>query len=625
MNCRRAALAVLLLLPAVAAGLRGAEVEIACSPARVTVRQGEQVMLQFVVRNRSAYKLEPPGSFFLSFHAADPAGRMKSFDNRRFSLPVSVRPGATARFVVPVYFSLDPGAYRLEWDLVREGEFWGRDRGWKTAAVELNLLPLAAADFRSAWLPTFYESGRDWLDREQYLLRQILRNNELRFKGKLFAFTAGTTYPQAWIRDMATITGYACYFYPLSDLQGIVDRFFLTQSRQGEIQDWVDTAGRCDKNTVASDQETSLVLAAWPLALSDPGWLAGKIAGVTRLLRLDMALEWLWGNRRDPARGLIWSGFTADWGDVERSYSDQRAIKLSDRSRRTFSTYAQALFIQAAQKLARMAERLGDGKTAAKWRRRAKSVAGDCRRQLYLPEQGYFLVHRVDGNEDHFNREKHILAVGGNAEAMRAGLLDKKEIARLLRILENRRRQYLLRSASYTLLPPYPEGFFPHPLLRSPWSYQNGGEWDWIGGRLVSALYQAGFRGEAEKYLQEIAVRNLAEMNIFEWSDKAGNGQGASFFTGAAGILGEALLFGRLGLREDFDRYIVPAGTERYKLFVAKGSDRFRIDNSGPLTVEISSLAKKEICLATGPREKPSAWPKKEKPWSASPDLSCRD
>jgi len=601
MNRCRAALVVLLLLPAVVAGLRGAEVEIACSPARVTARQGEQVMLQVVVRNRSAFRLEQPGNFFLSFHAADPAGKMKRFDNRRFSLPVPVRPGATARFSVPVYFSLDPGAYRLEWDLVREGEFWGRDRGWKTAVVELNLLPLVTAGFRSAWLPTFYESGRDWLDREQYLLRQVLRNNEMRFKGKLFAFAAGTTYPQAWIRDTATMTGYARYFYPLSDLQGIVDRFFQTQSRQGEIQDWVDTAGRCDKNTVESDQETSLVLAAWPLALSDPGWLAGKIAGVSRLQRLDLALEWLWANRRDPARGLIWSGFTADWGDVERSYSDRRAIKLSDRSRRTFSTYAQALFIQAAQKLALMAARLGDGKLPGKWRHREMAVAAATRRQLFLADKGYFLVHCVEGKDDVLRWERNILAVGGNAEAMRAGLLDKKEIARLLRVLEDRRRQYRLRSVSYTLLPPYPEGFFPHPLLRSPWSYQNGGEWDWIGGRLVSALYQAGFRDEAETYLREIAARNLSEMNIFEWSDRAGNGQGASFFAGAAGILGEALLFGRLGLQEDFDRYVVPAGGDRYTLSVAKGGDRFSVDNSGPLTVEINRLAGKQVCLAIEP------------------------
>ena len=286
---------------------------------------------------------------------------MKRFDNRRFSLPVPVRPGATARFSVPVYFSLDPGAYRLEWDLVREGEFWGRDRGWKTAAVELNLLPLVTAGFRSAWLPTFYESGRDWLDREQYLLRQVLRNNEMRFKGKLFAFAAGTTYPQAWIRDTATMMGYARYFYPLSDLQGIVDRFFMTQSPTRR-DPGLGRHGRALRQEHGGER---------PGNVAGPGRLASgpersRLAGRKNCRRLAACSGWTWpwngcgANRRDPARGLIWSGFTADWGDVERSYADGRAIKLSDRSRRTFSTYTQALFIQAAQKLALMAERLGD-------------------------------------------------------------------------------------------------------------------------------------------------------------------------------------------------------------------------------------------------------------------------
>jgi hypothetical protein len=328
---------------------------------------------------------------------------------------------------------------------------------------------------------------------------------------------------------------------------------------------------------------------------------------------LDMALEWLWKNRLDYEHGLIWSGFTADWGDVERSYPDQRAIKLSDRSQRTFSTYTQALFIQAARKLALMAERLGDKTMAGKWRPREKAIAAECRRQLYLPEQGYFLIHHVEGKEDHFSMEKHILAVGGNAEAMRAGLLDKAQINSLLRVLEERRRQLRLRTVSFTLLPPYPEGFFPHPLMHSPWSYQNGGEWDWIGGRLVSALYQAGFRDKAEKYLEEIVAKNLSEMNLFEWSDRAGNGQGALFFAGSAGVLGEAILFGHLGLREEFDRYVLPASPEHYSLTVSKASDCFTVTNSELVDIDISSLSTKEICIVTKSGKKKNSISKKGK------------
>jgi hypothetical protein len=597
MTRRSALFFVLLWLWGAARTLWAAEVEVSCTPSRMTARQGEKVALQVIVRNRSAAGIDSGDRFFVSYHARDLAGNLVRFDNRRFPLPAAVGPGSTKRYEIPVYFSLEPGKYRLEWDLVREGEFWGRDKGWGSSPVELRLLPLMSPEFKAAWLPTSFTSGREWLDREQYLLRQVFRNNEIRLDGKFFGFAAGTTYPQVWIRDTATMMAYARFFYPLVHLQRIVDRFFAAQSLQGEVQDWIDSIGRCDKNTVESDQESSLVLAAWQLALSDLGWLKGSVAGVSRLRRLDSALEWLWRERRDPGRGLIWSGFTADWGDVERSYPDQRSIKLSDRSRRTFSTYTQALFIRAARKLALMAVRLGDGAMAAKWRQREKSVAGECRRQLYLPDRGYFVVHLVADGDNALKWERNILAVGGNAEAMRAGLMMKGEIARFLRVLEKRRGRYGLRTVSFTLLPPFPENFFPHPLLRSPWSYQNGGEWDWIGGRLVSALYQAGFRKEADRYLEEIAEKNLAEMNLFEWSDKAGNGRGALFYAGAAGVLGEAILHGHFGLQEDFDRYVIPAGPDRFKLTVNKDRDCFTIENTGPATVNIISFSKKEICL----------------------------
>ncbi len=603
----------LLALVSLAAALSGADVTVACAPLQVTACQGEKVVLHFTVRNGSPWRLEPSRNFFLSYHVRDEAGREVRFENRRFSLPVTIRSGSTARFDLPVYFSLNPGAYRLEWDLVREGEFWGRGKGWETGMVDLRLLPLVSADFRKAWLPTVFEGEHDLVNREQYLVRQIFRNNELRVGSRFIGFAAGTTYPQVWIRDTATMLGYARFFYPLVDLQGIVDRFFAAQTPSGEVQDWVDSIGRCDKNTVESDQESSLVLATWHLALCDPAWLRGQVKGASRLARLDLALEWLWQSHCDPKRVLIWSGFTADWGDVERSYPDQRAIKLSDRSRRTYSTYSQALFIQAAQKLVLMAERLDDRAMAGKWRQRGKAVATECRNQLFLPDKGYFIVHRVEGMDDILRWEQNILAVGGNAEAMRAGLMNTAEIARFLRELEKRRGEYGLRTVSFTLLPPFPENFFPHPALRQPWNYQNGGEWDWIGGRLVSALYRAGFRKEADKYLDEIVKKNLSDMNIFEWSDKSGNGQGALFYAGAAGVLGEAILLGRLGLQEDFDRYVIPAGSDPFTLTVAKGNDRFTVNHSLKMSVDITSLAKKEICLLSASGNKKTCITKKGK------------
>ena len=172
-------------------------------------------------------------------------------------------------------------------------------------------------------------------------------------------------------------------------------------------------------------------------------------------------------------------------------------------------------------------------------KRSPPSAAGSC----ILADQGYFLVHRVGGKDDVLALEtKH----PGRGRQRRGHARRADEQGRDRPLFggagkRNANSSACARSPS-PCCRPIPEGFFPHPLLRSPWSYQNGGEWDWIGGRLVAALYQTGFRAEAEKYLQEIVAKNLAEMNIFEWSDKGGNGQGASFYAGAAGVLGEAIL-----------------------------------------------------------------------------------
>jgi hypothetical protein len=604
---------LLLLLLAAVAALPGAGVEMACRPRHAAAGQGEKIVLQFSLRNGSAYTLSQAEKFFISYPAYDVAGKVIAYENRRFALPRPIKPGGSATFALPVYFNLAPGMYTIEWELVCEGSFWGRSKQWRPCFLSLRLRPLASAAFRKVWLPTCYASGRDWLDREQYLLRQTLKNNEAWHEGKLFGFSAGTDYPQVWIRDTATLMFYARFFYASGQLQDLLSHFLSRQSPEGEICDWVDAAGRSDKNTVESDQESSLVLAAFQLALSDPEWLRRPLDGIPVFERLKKALEWVWQKRFDPAYGLIWSGHTIDWGDVENSYPDGRATKLSKRSQRAFSIYTQSMYIQAGQKLLAMARWLGNKGVMDKWQRRLEIIATNCRRRLFLPEQGYFLIHRLDGREDSLPWEKEILAVGGNAEAVRAGLMSRAEIGRFLQVLAGRKKQFGLRSVSFTVLPPYPRGYFPHPLL-SPWSYQNGGEWDWIGGRLVSALYQNGFRKQAEEFLKEIVAKNLRDGNIFEWSDRDGNGRGASFYAGAAGVLGEAILSGQLGLQEDFDRYTFAAAEgERFKIDVRKEGDSFSFESSDRLTVDIASLSKKEICLTNELNQKKICATKKGK------------
>lgn len=552
---RLAAIVLLLTLAPCFSFVFGAEVEIACSPADITAFQGEKVTVSVEVMNNSSHTYRNDAGLFFSYHLYDAAGKIVSFDNRRFTIPSVLRRNKTTTFQVPLFFEYPKsGRYVVEFDIVKEGEFWGSSKKWKTSRSKLNLKSLYSDEFKTKYIPRMCKTGNDLLDREQYLLRLTLKNSELWKDGTLFGFGAGSDYPAVWIRDTATFISLAADYYLVDTLAGMVSLFFHHQGVGGEIVDWVDVTGKTGKNTVETDQESSLVLAAAEIAARMPGWIEKRIDGKTVADRLEMALDWVWENRRDGKWNLITSGFTADWGDVENSYPDERALRLSDRSTPVFSIYTQAKYIQAVDSFVKLLKSMKPGTAVntmaariKKWEERALLLRGQARKVLYLLDRGYYLVHRVCAGplvETSFKMEREMLAVGGNAEAIMAGLMNKGEIRKFIEVLDKRRKEYNLRTVSFTLIPPYPEGFFPHPLLSRPWSYQNGGEWDWIGGRVVKALFQNGFSKEAEKYLLEIAAKNVKNFCIFEWEDREGAARGSFFYSGAAGVIHDAIVNG---------------------------------------------------------------------------------
>ncbi len=497
------------------------------------------------VKNNLPTSLRPGKGYFISYHIYRDK-ELVSFDNRRFVIPRVLRRNKTTKFNLPLYFEYpEAGKYTIEFDIVKEGEFWGAAKKWRTCKVSLHLKSLFSKEFKNKYLEFFYKTGRPEFDKEQYLLRMTLKNNEIFKDDKIFGFSPGSTYPAVWIRDTATFISYAKHHYPLRLFEDILELFLKTQAADGEIVDWVDAAGETGKNTVETDQESSLVLAAVEIARQNRGWLSKSIKGLAPPIykRLEMALDWVWNNKRSREYNLIFSGFTADWGDVENTYPDKRARRLSDRSTLVFSIYTQAKYIQAVEKLIEIFELLNNPAKTRKWQKRLQTIKLQAKKILYLKDKGYFITHIVPSKERdrYFEMEKEMLPVGGNAEAMTAGLMNRKEIEKFLAVLEKKRAEYNLRTVSFTLLPPYPEGFFPHHLLSHPWNYQNGGEWDWIGARVVKGLLMNGFNKEAEKYLLEIVKKNLENFAIFEWEDRRGTGRGALFYTGAAGIIGAAI------------------------------------------------------------------------------------
>jgi hypothetical protein len=138
--------------------------------------------------------------------------------------------------------------------------------------------------------------------------------------------------------------------------------------------------------------------------------------------------------------------------------------------------------------------------------------------------------------------------MGGNAMAVLAGVASDAQSRRIFDAAEALRRRYQLATIAGVLLPPFPEGVFPHPALAAPWRYQNGGQWDWFAGRLVLAEFERGFSRRATEHLEQIARRVVAADGCYEWFTREGLPRGSARYSGSASALAMAVYGGLYGV-----------------------------------------------------------------------------
>jgi hypothetical protein len=424
---------------------------------------------------------------------------------------------------------------------------------------------------------TTYTAADDALTRLLPLIRASLEANRKEFRGRtglVRGFGAGTLYPQVWLRDSATLVPATRFLYPRDHLTSWIEEHLAHQRADGSLLDWIAAGAPSqfvadapraaevfrapgivltgDRNTTETDQESSAVSAvAQVFALTgDRAWLRRPVGSRPLLARLDGALEYVRAQRFDAARGLVTAAFTADWGDVSPVYADQRVIYLDASTPVVASLYASALYVRAARDLAGLHRAISDMGGGRRWDDRARLVADAIERHLWQADRGFYRVNaiitwpgpgRAPQDDDRF-------AMGGNAVALLAGLGDEARVRRVMDVALARQRQYRMATISGVLLPPYPSGFFRHPILREEFTYQNGGAWDWFGGRLLLAAFERGQAAPARRELARIAAQALRTGGLYEWNTRDGRGKGSARYAGSAGALGGAILSGLYGL-----------------------------------------------------------------------------
>lgn len=370
-------------------------------------------------------------------------------------------------------------------------------------------------------------------------------------------FTAGDGYAEVWIRDYNTFVNVAAQVYDKEALKENLRVFFRLQGKDGNIVDGFIPKNKAiaskggyeyrytkpakhyagHKNTVETDQETSLVQAVYKYVkkTGDVAFLDEKIAGKKVSERLEWSMEFLLQKRYNKKYGLLWGATTADWGDVQPEH--EWGVFLTDDTHYAIDIYDNAMFLIALDNMIELMPKIKN-----KWQKVHKSIAENTMKHLWDEENEKFIPHiYLNGSpfSDDFD-ENEIYYHGGTAVAILAGLLSEEQIEASLMKMEENMKKSGAATIGLTMYPTYPKGAFLNKGMY-PYGYQNGGDWTWFGGRMVIALYQSGFKEQAYKHLRPMLERVIHNDGFFEWYTIDNKPNGSASFKGSAGVLYDAV------------------------------------------------------------------------------------
>jgi hypothetical protein len=395
--------------------------------------------------------------------------------------------------------------------------------------------------------------------KERELARRILDDPELPAvieKARALlrtGFTAGTGYGEVWIRDLNTFIEVSLEVNERQQIREALLTFLRFQGPHGDIPDGFIAKERANvdyryrqsdlapgllahKNTVETDQESSLVqaVARYVRVTDDHGILEQNVGGRLVRDRLGDALNYVLTERFDRAYGLVWGATTADWGDVQPEHP--WGVELDAGSHRALDVYDNAMLIIALNDYLELLERKGTDHR--RWmavrdelKRSVREHLWDSQRQKFIPHI-YLAGSPFPKDFD----ENAVFYHGGTAVAIEAGLLTRDEIQESLAQMRANVRAAGASSIGLTLHPVYPSGTFKNPAME-PYSYQNGGDWCWFGGRMIRQLTEHGLVEDAYHELKPMVSRVLWHGDFYEWWSLDGQPRGSSQYRGSAGVL----------------------------------------------------------------------------------------
>jgi len=370
-------------------------------------------------------------------------------------------------------------------------------------------------------------------------------------------FNAGDGYREVWIRDYNTFIQLAAQVNDKAVLKENLLVFFRMQGEDGNILDGftpIEKVGKGEydfyysklepryaghKNTVETDQESSLIQAVYKYIrlTGDSAILDEKVGDKKVGERLQWAADFILSQRFNRQYGLVIGATTADWGDVQPEHG--WGVDLDANTHPAIDIYDNAMFLIALNNLMEIIP-----ESKARLEKIRNSIAQNCRKYLWDEQNQKFIPHIYLEKGSPFPKdfdENKIYYFGGTTIAIEAGLLSPREIQKSLAEMIKRVKLAGAGSIGLTLYPPYPGGFFANKIMNPEYSYQNGGDWTWFGGRMIQQLIKNGFVEEAYEQMIPMVKRVRDNNGFFEWYSVDNKPRGSGTFRGEAGVLYSAI------------------------------------------------------------------------------------
>ena len=370
-------------------------------------------------------------------------------------------------------------------------------------------------------------------------------------------FKAGSNYPETWIRDFATFVEVALEVNSKEVIKERLLLFFDFQGEDGNIVDGyteIDTeagydyiysetapAYKAHKNTVETDQESSLILAIarYIKSTGDTQILYEEKNGKTVLERCEMALKFLNENMFSEEYGLLIGATTIDWTDVQPE--SPWGVYITEDTHWCVDVYDNAIYVLAINEYLEWIK--NDEEKYNYWSAEKESITANVRKHLWDEQRHKFIPHRYleDSPFTGFN-EDEIYYFGGTVYGIMAGFLTEDEIEtsyrKMLAIKE------LSGSMTIAIInwPPYPFGSFYEGAGTIPYNYVNSADWTWWGGRAIEAMIKTGYLDLAYQEISPFLDRVTKNDGFYEWYSVLDHQpHGSNTFLGAAGALGKAI------------------------------------------------------------------------------------